>query len=110
MSGHRRFLFKNQVLAHFLRFRTQGIALRQLPDPEPPKYRVWRYNRFLCYRRPLACNQLLVTRRDISERVRCRKTAANTLAKTGLFAPIPRLCPCKVCGISAAIPCAEEGL
>jgi hypothetical protein len=30
---------------------------------------------------PRACNQLLVTRRAIAGRVRCRKTAANTLAK-----------------------------
>jgi hypothetical protein len=28
--------------------------------------------------------------------------------KTGLSAPIPRICPCKSCGISAAIPCAPR--
>jgi tripartite ATP-independent transporter DctM subunit len=30
--------------------------------------------------------------------------------KTGLSAPIPRICRCKSCGISAAIPCAPRGL
>jgi hypothetical protein len=29
--------------------------------------------------------------------------------KTGLSAPIPRICLCKSCGISAAIPCAHRG-
>jgi hypothetical protein len=28
--------------------------------------------------------------------------------KTGLFAPTPRICPCKSCGVSAAIPCAPK--